>query len=165
MNTHPKFEEKELIPPFNSLDKTEESSKLKESNHFPEDEKDKPQIKFVLKSLKSNNFEDLSFTNYLSSKNCKEYNVLKEIYDNFKKGIDILNIFRIEEMECSNILKLKRLCIIISRHRNRNCHLKCLKHIKTTKDKKCFEKNILKILKCKYRDEHKNIPLRIYLKK
>ncbi|GHT07551.1 hypothetical protein AGMMS49532_00540 [Endomicrobiia bacterium] len=74
MNTYPKFKVFTSDDP-SKLDR-EESLTLKESTYFP---KDKTAKIIALKSLKSRNFKDLSFTNYLSSNECKEYNILKKV--------------------------------------------------------------------------------------
>ncbi|WP_413906369.1 hypothetical protein [Candidatus Endomicrobiellum trichonymphae] len=75
-----------------------------------------------------------------------------------KKDMNILDIFYIEDTKESNICKLKRLCCIMSRYRNRKCYSNC-----SERYGKCKDRNILKIRKCRYKKD-KLIPLRIFLK-
>jgi hypothetical protein len=159
MNTPPKFDDN---LPFNFLDDpsdltSQESNYFKESLHFAEDKIDK--IVILDASSKSRNFTDLQFTNFLSGKECKEYDVLQKIYNEWKNGIDIINRFESVIIEDRNQEKLKRLCAIISRHKKRKCYLKC------KNNEKCLNRNILKTIEHKYKDKQCNVPLRVFAKK
>ncbi|MDR0799946.1 MAG: hypothetical protein LBN01_00200 [Endomicrobium sp.] len=50
----------------------------------------KTEIRFNDNSLKSHDIAELKFTNYLESKDCNEYKILKQIYSDWKNEKDYI---------------------------------------------------------------------------
>ncbi|MDR3195582.1 MAG: hypothetical protein LBT58_02180 [Endomicrobium sp.] len=164
MSTLPKFNNKDSNYPFTLLEDPSNLSLSSEgamANRFSKDKIER--IVILEESSKSKNFRDLKFTNFISSEICKEYKVLKNVYENWKKSIDIISDFESVEIENRNQEKIRRLCTIIAKHRKRKCYLpEC-------KCNKCFERNILKTIEHKYISKNSledlKVPLRIFAKK
>ncbi|MDR3306169.1 MAG: hypothetical protein LBS61_00590 [Endomicrobium sp.] len=162
MSTLPKFNNKDFNSPFTFLENSsnlspssEDGIFQQETKHFPKDKIER--IVILEGSSKSENFHDLKFMNFISSNTCKEYKVLKNVYESWKKSIDIINDFESIEIENRNQEKIRRLCTIIAKHRKKKCYLTECKH-------KCLERNILKTIEHKYIKD-RNIALRIFAKK
>lgn len=71
-------------------------------------------------NLKSNNFSDLEFTNYVSSKECKKYKDLKDIcFKIFCNKNELDNLFMADELDNNvSVSKRKRLWNILNKINN-----------------------------------------------
>ena len=105
---------------------------------------------FLSTSIKSINSASLLFTNFLSSKECKEYKLLKNLHDKFLRNPDALDgLFYSTEQERSNQQKNKRLYDIF---------------IGTGVNKRLVNNKL--ILKYKLQNQRGiNVPLRIYARR